>query len=66
MRAVRDIGMASPPGISPERACDVRARAWAFVFACYRKKKAPPASSPDAVKDQDPMHPSKTRGEVAM
>jgi hypothetical protein len=45
---------------------DVRARAWAYVFDCYRKKKATPASSPDAVKDQDPMHPSKTRGEVAM
>jgi hypothetical protein len=39
MGAVRDIGMACPPGISPERACDVRARAWAFVFRCWQEKQ---------------------------
>ena len=31
-------------GISPEQARDTRARAWAFVFECYRKKAA--ATSP--------------------
>ena len=28
------------PSISPQVGRDVRARAWAFVFDCYRKKKA--------------------------
>ena len=32
------------PSISPQEGPDVRARAWAFVFDCYRKKKA--ATSP--------------------
>jgi hypothetical protein len=34
----------SRPSISPQQGCDVRARAWAFVFDCYRKKEA--ATSP--------------------
>jgi hypothetical protein len=29
---------------------DVRARAWAYVFDCYRKKKAAPESRPDDTK----------------
>ncbi len=37
-----------------EQACDVRARAWMFVFDCYANKKAAPESRPDDVrKDQD-------------
>jgi hypothetical protein len=28
------------PGLGSERARDIRARAWAFVFDCYEKKKA--------------------------
>ncbi len=32
------------PSISPQEGRDARARAWAFVFDCYRKKKA--ATSP--------------------
>jgi hypothetical protein len=32
------------PSISPQQGCDVRARAWAYVFECYRKKEA--ATSP--------------------
>ena len=28
------------PSISPEQACDTRARAWAFVFDCWQKKDA--------------------------
>jgi hypothetical protein len=32
------------PSISPQEGRDVRARAWAFAFDCYRKKKA--ATSP--------------------
>jgi hypothetical protein len=34
----------SHPSISPQQDREVRARAWAFVFDCYRKKKA--ATSP--------------------
>jgi hypothetical protein len=30
----------SHPGITPEQACDARARAWAFVFCCWQKKGA--------------------------
>jgi hypothetical protein len=44
----------SLPGISPEQARDARARAWAFVFDCYTRKKAARPGSPDDVrKDQD-------------
>jgi len=34
---------------TPDRACDARARAWAFVFQCWQEKKmaAEPASEPD-------------------
>ena len=28
------------PDLSPEQARDIRARAWAYVFDCYFKKKA--------------------------
>jgi hypothetical protein len=34
----------SRPNISPQQDREVRARAWAFVFDCYRKKEA--ATSP--------------------
>jgi hypothetical protein len=37
---------------SAEQARDIRARAWAFVFDCYRRKKeAAPESRPDARKE---------------
>ncbi len=35
----------SPGSIAPEPARETRARAWAFVFDCYRKKEA--ATSPE-------------------
>ncbi len=28
------------PGITPDQARNIRARAWAFVFECYARKKA--------------------------
>ena len=28
------------PNITPEQACDTRARAWRFVFDCWEQKKA--------------------------
>jgi hypothetical protein len=36
-------------GISPERARDARARAWAFVFQCWQEKQmvTEPAAEPD-------------------
>jgi hypothetical protein len=33
--------------VTAEQARTARARAWAFVFDCYGKKKAAPASRPD-------------------
>ena len=30
----------STPGLTPEEARDVRARAWRFVFDCWEQKKA--------------------------
>ena len=33
--------------VTAEQARTARARAWAFVFDCYCKKKAAPASRPD-------------------
>ncbi len=39
------------PGISPERAGGIRARAWSFVFECWRKKQeGGPATAPDSAK----------------
>jgi hypothetical protein len=40
--------------IAAREVLDARARAWAFVFECYdrhTKKKAAPASGPDAGKE---------------
>ena len=34
--------------LTPEQARDIRARALAFVFDCYAKKKAAPESRPNA------------------
>jgi hypothetical protein len=33
------------PGITPEQACDTRARAWKFIFDAYRKKAAEQGNS---------------------
>jgi hypothetical protein len=41
-------------GLTSEQASDVRARAWSYVFECFNrhtKKKAAPASGPDAGKE---------------
>ncbi len=35
------------PGMTPQEARDVRARAWHFVFDCYAKKKAARPGGPD-------------------
>ena len=43
-------------GIAAREVLDARARAWAYVFECYgrhTKKKAAPASGPDAGKEID-------------
>ena len=46
------ITVKSLSGNSPDQVRDARARAWAFVFDCYRKKEA--ASSPESRPDSDP------------
>ena len=33
----------SHKSLTPDQACDARARAWAFVFRCYESKKNPAA-----------------------
>jgi hypothetical protein len=35
------------PSATSEHARNFRARAWAYVFDCYRKKEAAPESRPD-------------------
>jgi hypothetical protein len=40
-------------GLTPEQARDVRARAWAFVFACLERKKATRPGAPDARKESN-------------
>jgi hypothetical protein len=37
--------------ITPEQSCDVRARAWAYVFTCYAKKKAARPGGPEDAKE---------------
>ena len=43
---------ASYTAVSSEQNLEARARAWAFVFDCYRKKEA--ASSTESRPDSDP------------
>jgi hypothetical protein len=47
--------MVRRPGsdISPEQACDARARAWAFGFDSYEKKKATRPGGPDDAEDPE-------------
>ena len=40
------------PSVPLEHSRDTRARAWAFVFDCYRKKEAAPESRPDDAKER--------------
>jgi hypothetical protein len=37
--------------LTPEQARDARARAWAFVFDCFYKKKATCPGGPDDAED---------------
>jgi hypothetical protein len=46
--------------ISSEQNLEARARAWAFVFDCYRKKEA--ASSPESRPDSDPASEREKHG----
>lgn len=39
------VAIKSPSGITPEEACDARARAWAYVFDCWEQKKVASADS---------------------
>jgi hypothetical protein len=39
MQDARNISMTSLPGISPEQARDVRARALIYVFQCWQEKQ---------------------------
>jgi hypothetical protein len=47
-----DIATKLADRLTLEQTCDARARAWAFVFDCYRKKEAAtsPVSRPDDAK----------------
>jgi hypothetical protein len=49
MPDVPDIAVKSLPSISPERALDVRAKSWAFIFRCWQAKQlaAEPTPEPD-------------------
>jgi hypothetical protein len=38
-------------GIAPDRARDLRASAWRFIFDCYAKKKAAHPGGPDDAED---------------
>jgi hypothetical protein len=46
-----------PSGITPEPARDARARAWAFVFDCFARKRAvelaPESNGRDVVKESN-------------
>jgi hypothetical protein len=39
MGDVNYIAVKPLPNISPEQACDARARAWAYVFECWQARK---------------------------
>lgn len=43
------------PGITPEKARDARARAWAYVFDCFNRRNGkeggPAKTAPDAAKE---------------
>jgi hypothetical protein len=39
MDDARHIGVKSLSGITPEQACNARARAWAYVFDCFHRRE---------------------------
>lgn len=43
---------------TPEQACDVRARAWRYVFDCYAKKKAGVRGAGDEAKGSENDRPT--------
>jgi hypothetical protein len=51
-------------GTSPEQACDARARAWAYVFECFRShigKEGSPETAPDDAKKESKHVGAKTK-----
>lgn len=50
MNGTPDITYSSTPGVTPKQVRDTRARAWAFVFDCHKKRTAP-ESRPDDTKE---------------
>lgn len=52
MPGAQHIAVKPLPGSSLDQALDARARAWAFVFDCYDKKKAAPESRPENAKER--------------
>ena len=54
MTSRADTTLKPDAGLTSEQACDVRARAWSYVFECFNrhtKKKAAPASGRDDTKE---------------
>jgi len=47
-----DIACRPQTDLALEQDRDARARAWAFVFDCYRKKEATPDNRPDDAKER--------------
>jgi hypothetical protein len=47
------IAVRTLPRISPEQACDARARAWSFIFECYQNNKAAGTISGEGDADLD-------------
>lgn len=37
-------------GVSPEQACEARAKAWAYILSCYEKNGAALTTAPDDVR----------------
>ena len=54
------IARRSHPNITPEQACDARARAWSYIFACYEKHKAARSSGGEEQARREVEHVSRT------
>jgi hypothetical protein len=45
-KASASVVIAANPGITSEEACDIRAHAWSYVFACFERHQSKEVARP--------------------
>jgi hypothetical protein len=62
MGDVNYIAVKPLPNISPEQACDARARAWAYVFECWQVRKGDSHVLTNSLSAQTPQNGPQKNG----